>query len=70
MAGPGIKAVTVACTWNAAGRYLQCAIGIPHAVKTGRKHPYTLTVTENLGSGWRAIPADAASENPAPIYFK
>ncbi len=70
LAGPGIKAVTVACTWNTTGRYLQCAIAIPRGVKTGRTHPYTLTVAENLGSGWRTIPADAASENPAPIYFK
>jgi hypothetical protein len=49
---------------------LQCMLPVPHGIRTGHSHKYTLTVAENLGSGWITIPAGAASENPAPLYFK
>jgi Pentapeptide repeats (8 copies) len=68
--GPGITAVTVACSWNAKGKYLQCVIPTPRKVETGRSHRYTITVAENVGSGWITVPDDAASQNPAPVYFK
>ncbi len=68
--GPGITAVTVACGWNAKGRYLLCLIPTPRKVKTGHSHRYTITVAENVGSGWITVPDDAASLNPAPVYFK
>jgi hypothetical protein len=68
--GAGIAAVTVTCGWNAKGKYLQCAIPTPRKVRTGHKNRYTITMAENLGSGWRTVPADARSENPEPVYFK
>lgn len=68
--GPGIAAVTVTCGWNATGKYLQCVIPTPRKVRTGHQNKYTITVAENLGSGWLTVPAHAASENPEPVYFK
>ena len=70
LAGPGIKPVTVTCGWNVTVRNLQCVLPVPRTVKTGHSHKYTIAVDENLGGGWLKIPADAASENPGPLYFK
>jgi hypothetical protein len=42
----------------------------PRKVRTGHQNKYTITVAENLGSGWLTVPAGAASENPEPVYFK
>lgn len=69
LTGPGIAAVTVTCSWHATGAYLRCLIPTPRTVKTGRTHKYLITMAENLGSGWIRVPADAASENPGPVYF-
>ncbi len=51
-------------------KYLQCVIVRPRQIRTGRSHQYSITVTENLGSGFVTAPPDAAAENPAPFYFK
>ena len=67
--GPGIKPVVASCSWNAKAKYLECAIATPRHVRTGRPHRYSVTATENLGSGFVTVPADAASENPEPVYF-
>ena len=45
-------------------------IPTPRKVKTGHKNVYTITVAENLGSGWFTVPRDAASQNPEPVYFR
>jgi uncharacterized protein YjbI with pentapeptide repeats len=70
LAGPGIKPVTITCGWNATVKSLQCVLPVPRTVMTGHSHKYTITVYENLGGGWIKIPADSASENPGPFYFK
>jgi hypothetical protein len=67
--GPGIKPDAAVCTWISKARYLQCLIPTPRHVKTGRKHKYSLTVTENLGGGFLTAPADDVSQNPIPVYF-
>jgi len=68
--GPDTKPVVTSCSWDGRGKYLECVIVRPRKIRTGRSHRYWITVTENLGSGFVTAPADAASENPEPIYFR
>jgi len=68
--GPGISPVVATCRWHSTGAYLGCPIPMPHHVQTGRSLTYTITATENLGTGFVIAPPDAASENPEPIHFK
>jgi len=65
-----VNAVSAACKWNTAARAFQCSIKPPRAVRTGKSHPYLITVTENLGAGSRAAPAVRHAVNPEVIYFK
>jgi hypothetical protein len=67
--GPGIKAVVSSCSWNAHGKYAQCVIPRPLHVRTGARNKYSITATENLGSGFVTVPVDYQSENPEPVYF-
>lgn len=67
--GPGITPDSAPCAWNATGKYFRCAIVTPRNVRTGRKNPYSITVTENLGGGFVRAPIDYYSQNPAPFYF-
>jgi hypothetical protein len=67
--GPGLKPDAANCTWAAHRHYLQCMITTPRHVKTGHRHRYSITVTENLGHGFITAPVDYESQNPAPIYF-
>lgn len=68
--GPGIKPVSIKCTWNGSAKAVQCSITRPRHVRTGKRNKYTITVTENVGSGFVTAPADAYSENPEPIHFR
>jgi len=68
--GPDTKPVTGSCSWNGSAKAIQCSILRPRRLRTGKSHKYTITVTENLGSGFLTAPADAYSENPEPVYFK
>jgi uncharacterized protein YjbI with pentapeptide repeats len=68
--GPGISPATAACSWVASTKFLTCAIATPRHVLKGHKHRYTITATENLGTGFTKAPITAASENPEPIHFR
>lgn len=68
--GPDTKPVTSSCSWDASGKYLECVITRPVHIRTGRSHKYTITATENLGTGSVTAPADAYSQNPEPVYFR
>ena len=68
--GPGITAVTVNCGWNASQADLTCAIRIPSGVRTGSSQRYTLTATENVGTGFVTIPAVRGTANPEVIHFR
>jgi hypothetical protein len=69
LSGPNLtKPAAALCTWNATLLNLQCSIGVPHGVTTGRK--YAVTVYENFGSGWLKVLPAATRENPEPLYFK
>jgi uncharacterized protein YjbI with pentapeptide repeats len=68
--GPAIKAVTVYCGWNASQQDLTCAIGIPSGVRTGSSQRYTLTATENVGTGFLTVPAVRGTADPEVIHFR
>jgi hypothetical protein len=71
LAGPGITAVTVNCSWNAPQGVLTCVIRIPSGVKTGGSRKYTLTAAEGLVSyGFLTVPAVHGTANPEVIHFK
>jgi uncharacterized protein YjbI with pentapeptide repeats len=67
--GPGISPVVSTCSWNRRAKYLSCPIALPPGIKVGKHRHYTITATENLGSGFVKVPADAFSENPEPVSF-
>jgi hypothetical protein len=66
--GPGISPVVSTCSWNTLGKFLVCPIATPPHVKVGKR--YTITATENLGSGFVTIPIDPYSENPERVTFR
>ena len=68
--GPRISAHSAACAWSTTRQRFRCTIVIPPQVLTGHKHPYSITVSENLGGGFRTAPIDYFSQNPAPFYFR
>jgi uncharacterized protein YjbI with pentapeptide repeats len=70
LSGARVSGVTTACSWNSATAYFHCSIRTPHAVRAGRSHPYTITVTENVGAGPVAAPAVDRSHNPETVYFR
>jgi hypothetical protein len=67
--GPDTKPVVSSCSWSSRTKEFRCAITRPRHIRTGRKHKYSLTVTENLGGGFLTVPPNAVSQNPAPVYF-
>ncbi len=68
--GPAIRATTAKCSWHAASGYFQCSITRPSGAKTGKSHPYTITATENVGTGLVTAPAIGNAADPETIYFK
>jgi uncharacterized protein YjbI with pentapeptide repeats len=67
--GPGIAAVTANCGWNAVGKYLSCAVKTPSRVKTGLKPQYTITATENVGTGFVTVPGVHDATDPDTVHF-
>ena len=68
--GPGLSAVTVNCGWNAAQQDLACVIRIPSGTRTGTAQRYTITATENVGTGFLTIPAVHGTTDPEVIHFR
>lgn len=69
LAGPGISPVVAGCDWNPAAKLFTCTIARPAGIKTGPQEHYTITASENVGSGFVTVPPDAFSENPEPVTF-
>jgi uncharacterized protein YjbI with pentapeptide repeats len=67
--GPGITAVTAYCGWNVSPQDLTCAVAIPAGARTGSAQKYTLTVAENVGTGFVTIPAVLGAADPEVIHF-
>jgi uncharacterized protein YjbI with pentapeptide repeats len=70
LAGQSVKAVTVYCAWKTTAKDFGCVIKIPHGIKTGKARPYSVTVAENLGHGFKTAPPDHGAVNPEYVYFK
>jgi hypothetical protein len=70
LAGPGISPQSVLCGWNATGLFFQCNIKTPSGLKTGSANPYTITVSENLGTAFVTAPPVGSAVNPEVVYFK
>jgi uncharacterized protein YjbI with pentapeptide repeats len=68
--GPGIKAVTANCTWSATQRDLACAIRVPSGVRTGSAQKYTITATENVGTGFLTVPGVRGADDPEVVHFR
>jgi uncharacterized protein YjbI with pentapeptide repeats len=70
LAGPGITPVTARCSWTATAKQFTCAIRLPAKIRTGRRHKYTITAQENVGTGFFAVPAGHKAANPETISFR
>lgn len=70
LTGPGIRAVSAFCTWSAAARTFHCTLKIPANVATGRRHKYSITAAENVGTGFYSVPGVGRAANPETIHFK
>jgi hypothetical protein len=68
LAGPNISPLTALCSWS--GSYFQCNIKTPTGLKTGTANPYTITVSEKLGTGFVTAPPVGSAVNPEIVYFK
>jgi uncharacterized protein YjbI with pentapeptide repeats len=69
LAGPRIRAVSAFCSWNAAARAFSCVLKIPAKAETGKRHKYTITAEENVGTGFYSVPVVGRSANPESIRF-
>jgi hypothetical protein len=70
LAGPAISSQSALCTWDSTSLLFQCNIKTPSGLKTGTANPYTITASEDLGSGFIIAPAVGQAANPETIYFK
>jgi hypothetical protein len=70
LAGPAISPQSAVCAWNPSSLMFQCNIKTPSGLKTGTANAYTITASEDLGSGFITAPAIGQAANPETIYFK
>jgi hypothetical protein len=68
--GPGIRPARADCGWEASRRDFRCAVRVPAGVRTGTAHPYSITATEKLGSGFVTVPAVGTGAAPEIVYFR
>jgi len=67
--GPGIRSVTAICRSYSLRSGFACKLRLPHGIKTGRRHRYTITAYENNGFGFVVAPGEPTAENPVSIHF-
>ena len=70
LAGPGIRPRIAACGWDAARAGFRCVIAIPAGARTGLSRRYTLTASENVGTGFLIAPPVGKAVNPEVIHFR
>ena len=69
--GPGIRSASALCEWSSASHgSFSCALSTPAKVRTGRKNKYTITIEENVRTGFYAVPAVGRTANPEAVYFR
>lgn len=69
LAGAGIKAVRVYCSWASARSEFTCTIPDPPGIRKGTSHSYTITVAEKPGSTFQTAPRLGKAVNPETIHF-
>jgi uncharacterized protein YjbI with pentapeptide repeats len=69
MSGPHLAADRALCQWQASVGEFSCRIVIPSNVPSGARHRYTLTIAENLGTGWVTAPARGRHQATEAIYY-
>jgi hypothetical protein len=71
LSGPDIHPAAASCTSPGSTGTFRCQVRIPLNVRTGKSHPYLLTVQEDPG-GRFVSPATTLRKiaNPATIYFR
>jgi uncharacterized protein YjbI with pentapeptide repeats len=67
--GPGTRPVTAVCRSYSLQSGFTCKLRLPHGIKTGRRHRYTITAYENNGFGFVVAPGEPTAENPVSIHF-
>lgn len=67
--GPGIRPVTAICHSYSPQSGFTCRLHLPHGIKTGRQHRYTVTAYENNGFGFVVAPDEPTAGNPVTIHF-
>lgn len=70
LAGPGIKAATVYCSWNSSLAEFACTITDPRGIEKGKSHSYTITVAEKPGTSFQTAPRLGKAANPETIHFR
>jgi hypothetical protein len=70
LTGPGIAVTRATCSWLSSVRKFSCVLSIPSGVKTGTSHRYVITVTENPGSGFVAVPTRTKAAGSEVIHFR
>jgi uncharacterized protein YjbI with pentapeptide repeats len=69
LAGPGIKATSAYCSWDAAAGAFACTITDPRGIEKGKSHTYTITVAEQPGTVFQTAPRLGKAANPETIHF-
>ena len=71
LTGPKITTPTpVTAAWDTVNLQFQANIKTPTTVATGTSNPYTITVTERIGTTRVTVPSLGTALNPETIYFK
>jgi hypothetical protein len=68
LTGPGVPAVTTACSWNAKTGYFLCPVKVPSGVETSAS--YAITAQEMLGTAFVGVPVTGNTVNPEIIHFR
>jgi hypothetical protein len=69
LAGPGIKAASVYCSWVPSLAEFACTITDPRGIEKGKSHSYTITVAEEPGTSFQTAPRLGRAANPEIIHF-
>jgi uncharacterized protein YjbI with pentapeptide repeats len=69
-AGPGVRSVTAACHWKATAGAFSCSVPVSGHVRTRNASRYTLSATEDVGTGLVLAPHVGKIANPLVIHFR
>lgn len=70
LSAPGIATVRDLCHWRSGARDFACTLTVPAGTRTGSSHRYTITATEDVGTGFVAVPKRDSSSSAETIHFR